>query len=278
MISPAPEEDSVDVGYGRRPSSGEASAVKDAVEDAGPGFASHGVDDPESGRPPSYVEAAAGAVKDYVKDEVKGKAEGLFASISADDLVDTPGSTQVLAQIFIFFAQKLSLQAHVKVRWPEWYLRLLAGLAFLQLDIGGLPVPSACVTTAQLLVAPALIVRYVYVNSQDPQQKISEPPRYSTTSETLRTIALGIAAPALLSALAIGIGVPTGAGWLTGLGIALCWPVIGYVIVAHVLRAQLWKSCKSKYCFFSRTRISSAECQRVRIVQQVWPNNKGEVK
>ena len=66
-----------------------------------------------------------------------------------------------------------------------------------------------------------------------------EPPRYSTTSETLRTIALGIAAPALLSALAIGIGVPTGAGWLTGLGIALCWPVIGYVVVAHVLRVQL---------------------------------------
>ena len=49
-----------------------ASAVEDAVEDAGPGIASHGVDDPESGRPPSSVEAAAGAVKDYVKDEVKG--------------------------------------------------------------------------------------------------------------------------------------------------------------------------------------------------------------
>ena len=90
-----------------------ADAVEDAAEDAGPGFAAHGVDDPESGRPPSYVEAAAGAVKDYVKDEVKGKAEGLFASISADDLVDTPGSTQVLAQIFIFFAQKPGPQRYV---------------------------------------------------------------------------------------------------------------------------------------------------------------------
>ena len=90
-----------------------ASAVEDAVEDAGPGIASHGVDDPESGRPPSSVEAAAGAVKDYVKDEVKGKAEGLFASISVNDLVDTPGSTQVLAQIFIFFAQKPGPQRYV---------------------------------------------------------------------------------------------------------------------------------------------------------------------
>ena len=76
-----------------------ASAVEDAVEDAGPGFASHGVDDPESGRPPSYVEAAAGAVKDYGKEVMKNKAEGLFASISADDLVDTPGSTQLRANL-----------------------------------------------------------------------------------------------------------------------------------------------------------------------------------
>ena len=188
-----------------------------------------GEDDPERGRSPSSGEAA-GAVKDYVKDEMKGRAEGWFPSISVDDLVDTPGSTQVLAQIFIFFAQKLSLQAHVKVRWPEWYLRLLSGLAFLQLDVGSLPVPSSCVTTAQLLVVPALIARFVYVairaNVLTPEGD-KEPPRYSTTAETLRTIAIGIVAPALLSALAIGIGVPTGAGWLTGLGIALCWPVIG---------------------------------------------------
>ena len=121
------------------PESGEAAdAVEDAAEDAGPGFAAHGVDDPESGRPPSSVEAAAGAVKDYVKDEVKGKAEGLLASHGADELVDTPDSTQVLAQIFIFFAQKLSLQVHVNVNWPRWYLRVLSGLAFLQLDVGGL--------------------------------------------------------------------------------------------------------------------------------------------
>ena len=148
----------------------------------------HGEDDPERGRRPSSGEAA-GAVKDFVKDEMKGKAEGWFPSISAGDLVDTPGSTQVLAQIFIFFAQKLSLQVHVKVRWPEWYLRLLSGLAFLQLDVGGLPVPSACVTTAQLLVAPALIARYMWVDRQGyfwPLRRVrfgddhDKPPRYST--------------------------------------------------------------------------------------------------
>ena len=113
----------------------------------------HGEDDPERGRRPSSGAADAGAVKDFVKDQMKGKAEGWFPSISADGLVDTPGSTQVLAQIFIFFVQRLSLQAHVNVRWPEWYLRLLSGLAFLQLDIGGLPVPSACATTSSSLQA-----------------------------------------------------------------------------------------------------------------------------
>ena len=174
----------------------------------------HGEDDPERGRRPSGE--AAGAVKDYIKDEVKGKAEGLFASISVNDLVDTPGSTQVLAQIFIFFAQKLSLQVNVSIGWPSWYLRALDALAIFQLDISfqglGLDVPSACVTTAQLLVAPALLARLVYVlkqgNADEEDQGL---PGYGTIRATLRTVAIGLAAPALLSALAIGIGAPTGA-------------------------------------------------------------------
>ena len=33
----------------------------------------------------------------------------------------------------------------------------------------------------------------------------------------------------------------TGAGWLTGLGVALCWPVIVYLLLAHVLRFGQWQ-------------------------------------
>ena len=102
-----------------------------------------------------------------------------------------------------------------------------------------------CVFTAQLLLAPALLARFVYVLFTGDANK-RKAPGYDTAAETMRTIARGVAAPVLLSALAIAIGVPTGARWLTGLGVALCWPIIGYVLAAHVARTQLWKACKSK--------------------------------
>ena len=159
----------------------------------------HGEDDPERGRRPSGE--AAGAVKDYIKDEVKGKAEGLFASISVDDLVDTPGSTQVLAQIFIFFARSSRCRCMtcagqvvpVPARGPVPAARHR-----------GLPVPSACVTTAQVLVAPAPIARHVRrrVRRAAALQHHGRDPAHHRARDR---------APALLSALSIGIGVPTGA-------------------------------------------------------------------
>ena len=62
----------------------------------------------------------------------------------------------------------------------------------------------------------------------------------------MRTVVLGVAAPTLLSALAIVIGASTGTKWLTGLGVVLFCPVIGYLALAHVVRIQIWKSCRSK--------------------------------
>ena len=98
------------------------------------------------------TESAAAAVEAFVEDAAKGKAEGWFASFGVDRLVDSPGSMEVIAQMWIFFAQKLSLQVNVSVGWPSWYLRALDALAIFQLDISfrglGLDVPSACVTTA----------------------------------------------------------------------------------------------------------------------------------
>ena len=49
--------------------------------------------------------------------------------------------------------------------------------------------------------------------------------------------------PASMSAIAIGIGVPARADWLTGLGVLL-WPVIAYLLVVQLLRARFWKACQ----------------------------------
>ena len=71
-------------------------------------------------------------------------------------------------------------------------------------------------------------------------------PRYGTSIEVVRTVALGVAAPTLLSALAIVIGASTGTKWLTGLGVVLFWPTIPYLILVHMARIQLLKACRNK--------------------------------
>ena len=205
---------------------------------------------------------AAAAVKDAVKEAAQSKVTNSFG-YQLPDLVGTPGTFQTIAQIWLFFLQKLSIQWHIGVRWPAFYLKYLGALAFLSSKLPSFGmIPDDCVFTAQLLLAPALLARFVYVQSTGEEIK-DKAPGYGTAAETLRTIARGVAAPVLLSALAIAIGEPTGADWLTGLGVALCWPIIGYVLAAHVARTQLWKACKSK-CVellandFSRMNVASS--------------------
>ena len=261
--------------------------------------------------------AVADEVNDFVKEDVaKGNAEGYFTSFDADNFVESPGSAQTIAQLYVFLLQKLSLYAHVNIAWPAWFRRLFEFLAILELeipfDVFGLPLPSASVLTAQLLFAPALIARFVFVGFQYDyyfsDDTPDEDPQYSTTAETLRTIVVALFAPgydgmpfleellrlmtdndeagptepeepeeeggeeadscydvafvrcarcavvgirfvpgpALLSAVAIGIGVPSQTDWLTGLGVML-WPVIGYLLVVQLLRARFWKACQNKH-------------------------------
>ena len=188
---------------------------------------------------------AAAAVKDAVKEAAQSKVTNSFG-YQLPDLVDTPATFQTIAQIWLFFLQKLSIQRYIDVRWPAFYVNFLGALAFLPSkfpSFAGLVIPEDCAFTAQLLLAPALLARFVYVQFTRDNATTQG---YDTAPETSRTIARGVAAPVLLSALAIAIGELTGARWLTGLGVALCWPSIGYVLAAHVARTQLWKACKSK--------------------------------
>ena len=104
-------------------------------------------------------------------------------------------------------------------------------------------IPDDCVFTARLLLSVALIVCLAYVMMKTNE----EAPRYGSATEVVRTVALGVAAPTLLSALAIAIGARTGTNWLTGLGVVLCWPIIVYLILVHVARILIWKSCCSKF-------------------------------
>ena len=201
-----------------------------------------GADDQESSD-------AAAAVKDAVKELAEGKAASWF-EWSSGDLVDTPGAMNTILSLWVFFLQKLSLQWHVGVEWPSWFLDFLDVLEFLcfavpelGVGLGQLVIPEECVFTARLLLSVALLARMasllVFIKNE-------KAPRYNSAAEVVRTVALGVAKPTLLSALAIVIGALTGTHWLTGLGVVLCWPTIGYLVLAHVARIQIWKSCCSK--------------------------------
>ena len=196
---------------------------------------------------------AAAALKGLVKETAEGKAASSF-EWQPEDLVNTPGGIQTFLSIWVFFLQKLSLQWHVGVRWPSFFINFVGVLRFLCFEIpafrvglAGLAIPEAvledCLFTARLLLSVALLVRIYYVMPTGNNKKA---PRYGTAVEAVRTVALGVAAPTLLSALAIAIGAPTGTNWLTGLGVVLFWPTIGYVVLVHVARVPLWKSCSNK--------------------------------
>ena len=204
-----------------------------------------GTDDQESD--------AAAALKGLVKETAEGKAATSF-EWQPEDLVNTPGGIQTFLSIWVFFLQKLSLQWHVGVRWPSFFINFVGVLRFLCFEIpafrvglAGLVIPEAvledCLFTARLLLSVALLVRMVYARSE---MFVEKAPRYGTAVEVVRTVALGVAAPTLLSALAIAIGARTGTHWLTGLGVVLCWPIIVYLVLVHVARILIWKSCCSK--------------------------------
>ena len=190
---------------------------------------------------------AAAAVKGFVKEAAQGKATSLF-EWQPTDLVNTPGGLQTLASTWIFFLQKLSLQWHVGVNRPSFYLNFIDALRFLCFEmpafgLARLVVPEGCLFPARLLLSVALLVRMVYVRGLRHNE---DAPRYGTAAEVVRTLALGVAAPTLLSALAIAIGAATGTSWMTGLGVVLFWPIIGYLVLVHVARIQVWKTCCSK--------------------------------
>ena len=111
------------------------------------------------------------------------------------------------------------------------------------IDLAWLVIPEDCLFTVRLLVSVALLVRMGYVKHTS---GFKEAPRYGMITEVVRTVALGVTVPTLLSALAIAIGAPTGTNWLTGLGVALFWPIIVHLALAHVARILIWKSCCSK--------------------------------
>ena len=198
---------------------------------------------------------AAAALKGLVKETAEeGKAASSF-EWQPEDLVNTPGGIQTFLSTWVFFLQKLSLQWHVGVRSPSFFINFVGVLRFLCFEIpafrvglAGLVIPEAvledCLFTARLLLSVALLVRMVYVMTLPQVNK--KAPRYGTAVEAVRTVALGVAAPTLLSALAIAVGAPTGTNWLTGLGVVLFWPTIGYLVLVHVARVPLWKSCSNK--------------------------------
>ena len=205
-----------------------------------------------------------------VKDEVRAEAEAKISSSyewSTDDLVETPGNMETILFIWIFFLQKLSLQWLIGVNWPSWFLNFLDILGILCFGVPAfgiglewLMIPADCIFAAKLLLHVALLVRYSYLAKIAFAVKTNggEAPRYSSAAEVVRTVAHGIAIPTLLSALAIMIGAWTGTNWLTGLGVALCWPIIGYLVIAHVVRVQIWKACCIKYVNRVTTCISRA--------------------
>ena len=88
------------------------------------------------------------------------------------DLVGTPGTFQTIAQIWLFFLKKLSFQWHIGVRWPAFYVNFLRALEFLSSKFPSFGmIPEDCVFTAQLLLAPALLARFVYVQSTRNKKK-----------------------------------------------------------------------------------------------------------
>ena len=152
---------------------------------------------------------AAAAVKDAVKEAAQNKVTNSFG-YQLPDLVGTPGTFQTIAQIWLFFLQKFSIQWHIGVRWPTFYLKYLGALAFLSSKLPSFGmIPDDCVFTAQLLLAPALLARFVYLvytaelfQPYGDEENKRKAPGYDTAAETMRTIARDVAAPEDIAARA----------------------------------------------------------------------------
>ena len=193
---------------------------------------------------------AADAVEDYVKEKASDKAAGAVER-EARELVDTPGNVQVLTTLWIFLLQKFAFLLRVGIRWPGWFLQLIAILTIFTLDLPsvGLRVPEStwimCVAISHILLAPSLIARSGFLVKF--WRENEDAPRYGTRCEIGRAVAVGICLPSLLSAFFILIGEASREKSWTGLGVALFWPVIAYTAATHAWRVLLWRSCKAKY-------------------------------
>ena len=121
--------------------------------------------------------------------------------------------------------QKLSLQWHVDVDWPSWFLNFLDVLAFLcfKMPAFGIEVawlekiPEDCVFVARLLLPVALLARMWWMMmSTDNKEEWRTliicgcsrwgAPHYGSSAWVVCTVALVVAAPTSLSVLAIWIG------------------------------------------------------------------------
>ena len=169
-------------------------------------------------------DGATVAVKAAVKEAAEGKAAGWF-EFELPDLVNTPGSLQMISTLWILFLQKLSLQWHVDVDWPSWFLNFLDILAFLcfKMPAFGIEVawlekiPEDCVFVARLLLPVALLARMWWMTMTTDNEPWNTDiwgaswrhwgaPHYGSSAWVVCTVALVVAAPTSLSVLAIWIG------------------------------------------------------------------------
>ena len=146
---------------------------------------------------------AAAAVKAAVKEAAEGKAAGAF-EFEVPDLVDTPGSLQMISTLWILFLQKLSLQWHVGVEWPSWFLNFLDVLGFLcfkipalGIEVALLEIPEDCVFVARLLLPVALLARMWWMmmttSGSDGGGPEMGAPHYGSFAWVVGTVALVVA-------------------------------------------------------------------------------------
>ena len=240
-LSPAGAEPGTELGAGGRESAGAADATVE-VE-------------------------AADAVEDYVKEKASDKAAGAVER-EARELVDTPGNVQVLTTLWIFLLQKFALLLHVAIRWPGWFLQLIAILTIFTLDLPsvGLGVPEStwimCVAISHILLAPSLIARSGFLVKF--WRDNEDAPRYGTRREIGRAVAVGICLPSLLSAFFILIGEDVRREVVDGIGCCA-------LLACHRLHCR--HTCVARPSLeVVRSQVLSRSERRQRVLEAKLPN------
>ena len=137
--------------------------------------------------------------------------------------------------LWVFFIQKIGLLVNVNVSWPPWFLDVLNVSAFFTLDVPSISVNisdgvwNSCLAAVKLLFAFMVLARTgALLHHQQP-------------AHGLRAVASDAAVPALAFAIFILAKLASGLGVFLGLAVALCCPVIAYIIILHLFRGLLWK-------------------------------------